>query len=120
MGTADTGRGTDFAHLLREQRLSQGCTQEELAERAGLSVRGLRYLEQGVRRPQRDTVQRLIGALALGPSDARALLAAARPRVRAETPSRGGRLPVPAGSLIGRERETGLATGCCCGTTSGS
>ena len=34
------GRGT-FAELLRQHRLAAGLTQEALADRAGLSVRGI-------------------------------------------------------------------------------
>ena len=52
-----------FGELLRQHRAAAGFTQEELAERAGLSVRGLRYLERGLHRPYRDTVQRLLEVL---------------------------------------------------------
>ena len=56
MSTAPgTGRATQFGRLLRNHRLAGGLTQEELAERAELSVRGLRYVEKGLRRPTRDT-----------------------------------------------------------------
>ncbi|HEV8278838.1 MAG TPA: helix-turn-helix transcriptional regulator, partial [Streptosporangiaceae bacterium] len=43
------GRGT-FAELLRRHRLAAGLTQEALADRAGLSVRGIADLERGARR----------------------------------------------------------------------
>lgn len=43
------GRGT-FAELLRQHRLAAGLTQEALADRAGLSVRGIADLERGARR----------------------------------------------------------------------
>ena len=66
-GAAD--RPASFGELLRWQRAAAGLTQEELAERAGLSVRGLRYLEQGMRRPYPDTLQRLVDALALSTGD---------------------------------------------------
>ena len=88
-----------------------GLTQEELAERAGLSVRGLRYLEQGMRRPYPDTVQRLVDALALSADDRHLLMAAARSRSVAARvgDGRGGRLPLPPSPLIGREREVAAA-----------
>jgi predicted ATPase len=84
-----------------------GFTQEELAERAGLSVRGLRYLERGLHRPYRDTVQRLLEVLALSPEDHRILAEAARPRGASAVAGdrRGGGLPVPPSPLIGRERD---------------
>jgi transcriptional regulator with XRE-family HTH domain len=40
----------DFGSLLRRYRTSAGLTQEELAERAGLSRRGIADLERGARR----------------------------------------------------------------------
>ena len=67
-----------FGDLLRRHRAVAGLTQEELAVRAGLSVRGLRYLEQGVRRPYPDTMQRIVDALALSAEDRHLLMAAAR------------------------------------------
>ena len=49
-------------------------TQEELAERANLSVRGISNLERGVRRtPYLDTVRRLADALDLMGEDRAAL-----------------------------------------------
>jgi transcriptional regulator with XRE-family HTH domain len=76
-----------FGMLLRRYRLSAGLTQEALAERAGLSLRGLSDLERGVRRaPYADTVDRLVDALDLGPND-RAMLQSARHR------RNGARLP---------------------------
>jgi transcriptional regulator with XRE-family HTH domain len=55
-----------FGDMLRRQRLEAGLSQESLAERAGLSARGVSDLERGVNRaPQRETVLRLSEALAL-------------------------------------------------------
>lgn len=49
---------------VRHYRLRAGLTQEELAERAGLSVRGLRKLEcGGTARPHSATVRKLAGVL---------------------------------------------------------
>jgi transcriptional regulator with XRE-family HTH domain len=67
MGSAEPG---SFGELLRRYRLGARLTQEELAERAGLSARGVQDLERGIRRtPHPDTVRRLWAALGL--SDAR-------------------------------------------------
>lgn len=51
MGEAET-----FGALLRRHRLRAGLTQEALAERAGLSPRGVIHLERGTRHPYPDTV----------------------------------------------------------------
>ncbi len=68
-----------FGVVLRRYRLEAGLTQEELAERAGLSVNGLSALERGTRqRPHRATVDVLAEALSLVPADRQALAAAAR------------------------------------------
>ena len=59
-----TGGVQAFGALLRRHRLAAGLSQEALAERAGLSVRGLSDLERGVRQaPHPDTVRRLVQAL---------------------------------------------------------
>src|SRR4051794_18131342 len=68
-----------FGDLLRRHRDRLGLTQEELAERAGLSAVAVSLLERGERRrPQRYTVQRLAGALDLSPADRLAFERAAR------------------------------------------
>jgi tetratricopeptide (TPR) repeat protein/transcriptional regulator with XRE-family HTH domain len=67
-----------FGALLRRYRTAAGLSQEELAERAGLSVDAISTHERGRRRPYRDTVQRLADALALRPQDRAAFVAAAR------------------------------------------
>jgi predicted ATPase/DNA-binding XRE family transcriptional regulator len=62
-----TGR-PHFGALLRQFRLDAGITQQELAERAKLSVEAISTLERGVRtRPHRDTVILLGAALELSP-----------------------------------------------------
>ncbi|HZA92879.1 MAG TPA: helix-turn-helix transcriptional regulator, partial [Gemmatimonadales bacterium] len=71
---------TTFADLLRHLRTSAALSQEELALRSGLSLRGISDLERGVRRaPHLTTVRVLANALALGHAERQALLAAARP-----------------------------------------
>ncbi|HEY5882862.1 MAG TPA: helix-turn-helix domain-containing protein, partial [Nakamurella sp.] len=94
-----------FGELLRRYRGAAGLTQEELAERAELSVRGLRYLERGLHRPYRDTVERLLEVLELSPQDHRLLTEAARPRGVSAGDRHGGGLPLPPSPLIGRERD---------------
>ena len=53
-----------FSELLREHRHTAGYSQEELADRAGISLGAIGSLEQGLRRaPHRDTVKALADAL---------------------------------------------------------
>ena len=66
-----------FGALLRQFRLDAGMTQQELAERAKLSVEAISTLERGARtRPHRETVVLLGRALELSP-EREALLASA-------------------------------------------
>src|SRR5579884_515104 len=98
-----------FGLLLRRYRRAAGLTQDELAERAGLSARGISDLERGARgRPYRDTVQMLADALALNPEDRAILLSAARARVESPASSPAAaptNLPRPLTSLIGRAHD---------------
>jgi len=101
---------TSFADLLRHLRTSASLSQEELAVRSGLSLRGISDLERGVRRvPHLTTVRVLADALALGPAERQSLLAAARPGTGPEpadaAPGGYAPLPLPLTSLLGRERE---------------
>ncbi|MFN8590931.1 MAG: helix-turn-helix domain-containing protein [Thermomicrobiales bacterium] len=120
--TAD--RGTDsltFGDLLRQHRHAAGLSQEELAERAGMSSRGISDLERGARsHPYRETAQLLANALDLAGAQHSAFLAAARRgagRQRGALATsdgsvtfRRGELPVPATPLIGRNEEIAAAT----------
>jgi transcriptional regulator with XRE-family HTH domain len=55
-----------FGVLLSQYRAAAGLSQEELAERAGMSRRGISDLERGVRRlPHPANVRRLAEALNL-------------------------------------------------------
>ena len=64
---ADVG---DFGTLLRRLRRDRGMTQEELAERAGISVRTVSDLERGSSQtPYRGTIGELAAALQLEPAD---------------------------------------------------
>ena len=100
-----------FAALLRRHRLAAGLTQEALAERAGLSIRGISDLERGVNRaPYVATILRLGDALQLS-EDQRAELETSISRRRGPAPSRPVvHLPEHFTSLLGREREVAAAT----------
>ena len=79
-GTAMDGRAEiPFGTVLRRYRRDAELTQEELAERAGLSVRGIGYLErESSHAPYQATVFQLADALELSPADRSILLAASR------------------------------------------
>jgi predicted ATPase/transcriptional regulator with XRE-family HTH domain len=115
-----------FGALLQGHRRATGLTQAELAERAGLSWRGVADLERGARRaPRRDTVARLARALALTSEERAHLEVAARQpwassasaaqaathspvpdsALMAEPDTHAHRLPVQPTPLLGRERE---------------
>jgi predicted ATPase/DNA-binding CsgD family transcriptional regulator len=94
-----------FAETLRQQRLASGLTQEELAERAGLSVRTISDLERGIKQVPRPSTMRLI-VRGLGLRARGAVLRAALPTpANSRTASRAVRhnLPVPISSFVGRE-----------------
>ncbi len=103
------GQDAPFGTLLRRLREAAGLTQEELAERAGLTAKAISALERGARNhPYPHTVRSLAAALELS-EDERAALSAA-------VPKRGGTteeavnvlaptLPVPSTPLVGRERD---------------
>lgn len=96
-------RRSGFGTALRSCRVTLGLTQEELAERSGLSVRAIRNLEIGrTERPQQQSVELLATALRLTGTDRTALLAAAG---RVAPPHRPGRCELPADvpGLVGRD-----------------
>lgn len=67
------------AGLLRRRRFEVGLTQEELAERAALSVRAIRDLERGATgRPYRHSINKLADALGLAGTDRTEFTRAAR------------------------------------------
>ncbi|MFI5496822.1 ATP-binding protein [Actinoplanes sp. NPDC051859] len=106
--TGVMGEGTaaaPFGVALRRLRRRRGLTQEQLAERAGLSVNAISALERGERRrPYPNTVRALTGALELDEQDAAALVGAAgqvEDSAAAVLP-RPGQLPVAIRSFVGR------------------
>lgn len=63
---SDTPERATFAALVKQARQAAWLTQEELAERSGLSPRTIQAIERGqVRRPHRDSVRLLATALGL-------------------------------------------------------
>src|SRR5215213_5825260 len=101
---------TNFGDLLRRHRIAAGLTQEALAERAGVSARGISDLERGARElPRKDTLRLLLQALDLAPADRAALIAAARrppaTAPRGAHPDRLSGLAAALTPLIGRETD---------------
>ena len=104
-----------WGDLLRHYRARAGLTQEQMAERAGLSTRGVQDLENGrSRMPHAVTVQRLAQALGLPADEQAKLEAAARQHPPARDADRGisrerapelRGLPLPRWPLVDRERE---------------
>ena len=92
-------------------RVSLGLTQEVLAERAGLSRRGIADLERGARSaPYRDTIERLATALALSESQRQTFFNATRrspgsrrPRLHISNPGADGSNPGADGSNPGAD-----------------
>ena len=112
----ETQPRTAFRDLLRHARRDAGLTQEELAERAGVSARTISDLERGVARaPRQDTCAMLISALDLSSADrmewerVRRRLATRRlsnsARAASQTLQTSPHLPSPLTRFIGRERE---------------
>jgi tetratricopeptide (TPR) repeat protein len=76
-----SSRPVSFGDLLKRYRLAAGLTQEDLAERAGLSAKGISDLERGARQqPRLDTLHLLVAALQLTDAERTLLEAAARQR----------------------------------------
>jgi predicted ATPase/DNA-binding CsgD family transcriptional regulator/DNA-binding XRE family transcriptional regulator len=113
-----THASSPFGPLLRRLRTAAALSQEELAERAGLSVRALGDLERGVHQAPRLTTVRLVAdALPLSESQRADLLAAARPDIfvlpaaASENRASLSALPRSLTRLIGREREVATLRG---------
>ncbi|MBV9279710.1 MAG: AAA family ATPase, partial [Chloroflexi bacterium] len=109
-----------FGELLKRYRAAAGLTQDELAERAGLSARTISDLERGIkRRPHDYTTQRLVRALDLTAEEQARLAAAGRPipanlRVQAAAPVAGEApgetgYPDPRAPSPGREGDVAAA-----------
>ena len=104
----DAGEHLAYGDLLRQHRNAARLTQEDLAERAGLSVDTISLLERGEhRRPHRYTMQSLADALELSQQDRiRFEMAARMPAISADTRgTRSTNLLSQLTPFIGRERE---------------
>jgi tetratricopeptide (TPR) repeat protein/transcriptional regulator with XRE-family HTH domain len=110
---------TTFGARLRDARRSAGLTQEELADRSGLTIRTISNLERDrTRYPHPDSVLRLAQALALH-GDARDDFIAAADRRQAEASGAEPRpgqavprqLPAQAPQFVGRRAELATLTG---------
>ncbi len=103
-----------FGELLRRYRGRARLTQEELAERASLSVDAIGLLERGTRqRPHGETIARLAAALALAQDERAQFEAAAR---SSSSPLASDRylLPTPRTSFVGRTEEVAALVGLLC------
>jgi predicted ATPase/transcriptional regulator with XRE-family HTH domain len=116
-----TGQHEVFGARLRRLREEAGLSQEELADRAGLSSHAVSALERGTRtRPYPHTIRSLADALRVGDDERAALIAAVPTRARAAASATAGEvtgagdvaptgrsreLPVPTTELLGRERD---------------
>lgn len=95
----------DFASLLRRHRQAAGLSQEELAEKAGLSSDAIAALERGRRRAPRPlTVRMLAEALSLSEADLAEFTESLRRSPSGYTPQLQGP-PLPPDALIGRAAE---------------
>ncbi len=105
------GQDVSFGGRLRQLREAAGLTQEELAERAGLSRKAISVLERGERkRPYPHTIRSLADALGLSEDERVSLLASVsrRDTASATAPATGLKLdqrPAPPTPLVGREGE---------------
>src|SRR5262245_36293483 len=106
-----------FGHLLKRLRLAADLTQEQLAERAGVSARLVSDLERGtIHRPRRDTVQLLADGLALQGAERDAFVSVARGKPLAAAADATSdapllrSLPLPPTPLVGRLKETAALT----------
>ena len=54
-----------IAELIRKQRVSQGITQRELAERSGFTLRSIQYWEKGTKSISLENADKLFKALGI-------------------------------------------------------
>ncbi len=100
-----------FAELLAATRAATGLTQEELAERAQLSVRAISNLERGeAARPRHATIDRLVAALGLTGRDADHFAAVARGRPPVDRDFGPAQLPADLPDFTGRTEELSRLT----------
>jgi tetratricopeptide (TPR) repeat protein/transcriptional regulator with XRE-family HTH domain len=105
---------TAFGAWLRRQRITAGLTQEELAERSGLSVRAISDMERGrTTRPRRVTLSQITDALELPEAEREAVANAARRMAREAAPTQSAlaQLPADLTDFTGRHEQVALLTG---------
>jgi predicted ATPase/transcriptional regulator with XRE-family HTH domain len=101
----DTSDAT-FGARLRDHRKAAGLSQEELAQRAGLSANAVGQLERGVRKhPYPHTVRSLADGLGLSEQERLELLALVPGRGSPVPTPAAPAVPVPLTPLVGRESE---------------
>jgi tetratricopeptide (TPR) repeat protein/transcriptional regulator with XRE-family HTH domain len=128
MSRDETRASGEFGALVRRHRMARGLSQDELAERAGLTSRTIANLERGrTSRPYRSSVQAVADALGLPEAQriqldrasrtvaervAAAAPVAARPAAAAAQPPPGAphQLPAAVPHFAGRVRELGALT----------
>ena len=108
----EAGHSRTFGDLLRMYRVAAHLSQQELAERARMSVRGISDLERGIHQaPYRQTLAQLAIALGLDEEQRERFEAAARRQRKAPPQSAGPRRPGPhnlaeeSTSFVGRAGE---------------
>ncbi len=88
-----------FGERLRELREAKGMSQQELADRAGLTRDGVAQFETGRRRPMWESVLALMGALGatcqefIDPPQSRVKAGPGRPSKKSAVPATGSRTP---------------------------
>ena len=96
----------NLAQTLKRHRLSAGLTQEDLAERSGISGRTISDVERGLRsKVYPATARRLASALDLGEEESRLFVASVASPSQAPKVAPAHRLPIPPTPLVGRSRE---------------
>jgi tetratricopeptide (TPR) repeat protein/transcriptional regulator with XRE-family HTH domain len=121
MASVSASVGGGLGDLLRARRIAAGLTQEQLAERSGLSVRAIRDIERGrTGRPYRRSVGLLSGALGLSdPAHGELVSASQASPAETEAPAREGQpervvprqLPVAIRHFAGRADELTVLDG---------
>ncbi len=107
-----------IAQIIRTLRLRAGLSQEELAERSGLSTRAISDMERGLRKhPRPETLRMLADGLQLDESERLRFFAVVHPEIErvaepravspvtAVAPRAIPLLPIPPDELIGREAD---------------
>jgi tetratricopeptide (TPR) repeat protein/transcriptional regulator with XRE-family HTH domain len=115
VSAGQAGPGGGFGGLLRRHRLASGLSQEELAERSGLTARAIADMERGrTARPRRHSVRALADALELAEAERTLLERASRPATRGQPEAHPpqSRRPTGEGAWEGVPRQLPAAVGC--------